>query len=164
MNLLKNVHIDSNLYEYRSPKIITQYKTKKVFNSISPNTYNKKCYNINDRFFDFNKNKTNDNSPMNKTIFLYKKLNSNTNLMVTSNNKLCYTKENINNKRKALLANKNNSSNDFFQQKENFFMNTERNYYIHNYSSKNIKKEFLYPKSAYNSNNNTKIFDFEKLY
>ena len=152
MNLLKNVQINTNLYEYKSPKIITQYKTKTVFNSVSPNTYNKKFYNIN------------SNSPMNNTISLYKKNNTNPNLIIKSNYKYSYTKGNINNKRFSLLTNKNNITNDFFQQKDNFFMKTERNYYIHNYSNKNINKEFLYPKSAYNSSNNSNIFDFEKLY
>ena len=155
MNLIKKFRhkLNPNLFEYTSPGIIRKYKI--INNNQNINQFNQTLNKINS-FNDSNINNMNFNFQPNNALIFYKRSNSNSELLNRKSNKLNSTNENFNNKRIILSTNiYNNFKNDFFYNKDDIFMYTDRIDYRNNLFNYKVNNEMLYPLSALNSNNNS---------
>ena len=155
MNLIKKFHhkLNPNLFEYTSPGIIKKYKI--INNNQNINQFNQTLNKINS-FNDSNINNMNFNFQPNNALIFYKRSNSNSELLNRKSNKLNSTNENFNNKRIILSTNiYNNEKNDFFQNQHDTFVYTDRIDYRNNLLNYKVNNEMLYPRSAFNYNNNS---------
>ena len=160
--------INANFYEYKSPKIIRNFKLRNNINIDNLNTQYIRINNsaenkINNRRnllspFNLKLNKNSNIFRQDDTVFLFKTKSCILEVMNYDNNRLKKISINDYNIKNNLLPinNTNNMNRGNININDNLFINKNSNYYFNNYFlNKDITEQLNYPKSAYNSNLNS---------